>query len=123
MTESETTKTTYTGSCHCGAVRYEVTMAPPAKVYACNCSICSRAGWLLAFAPASDFRLLAGESELVDYQFGKKHLHHLFCRVCGVRSFSRGVGHSGPTVALNARCIDGLDATKLPTELFDGASR
>src|SRR5436189_6090671 len=90
---SETTS--YQGSCHCGAVRYEVTMAPPEKAYACNCSICLRAGWLLAFTPAGAFRLLAGESELADYQFGKRHAHHVFCRTCGVRSFSRGTDGSG----------------------------
>jgi hypothetical protein len=119
---SETPNKTYRGSCHCGAVRYEVAMQPPEKVYACNCSICSRTGWLLAFAPASDFRLLAGEGDLVDYQFGKKQLHHLFCRTCGVRSFSRGTGKGGPSVALNTRCIEGFDATGIPVEAFDGAS-
>src|SRR5262249_43928156 len=71
---------TYEGSCHCGAVRYEVTMAPPEKAFACNCSICSRAGWLLAFVPEETFRLVSGESALEDYQFGKKHIHHYFCR-------------------------------------------
>jgi hypothetical protein len=114
---------TYQGSCHCGAVRYEVTMAPPAKAYACNCSICSRAGWLLAFTPADAFRLLAGEGALADYQFGKRHTHHLFCRTCGVRAFSRGADGSGKaTVAVNLRCVSGLNAPSLPVETFDGAS-
>jgi hypothetical protein len=119
MTETQS----YAGSCHCGAVRYEVTMAPPQKAFACNCSICSRAGWLLAFVPEESFRLLAGEGELGDYQFGKKHIHHVFCRTCGVRSFSRGAGKDGKTTfAVNVRCLAGLDATALPVETFDGAS-
>ena len=50
----------YTGSCHCGAVRYQVAMAPPAKAFACNCSICSRNGWLLTFVDEAAFTLTAG---------------------------------------------------------------
>jgi hypothetical protein len=115
--------TTYQGSCLCGAVRFTVTMAPPEKAYACNCSICRRAGWLLAFLPGRDFAQTSGKDLLTDYQFGKKHLHHTFCRVCGIRAFSNGLDPKGnPTVAVNLRCLDGFDATKLPVETFDGAS-
>jgi len=53
---------TYEGSCHCGAVRYQVTMAPPEKAYACNCSICARAGWLLAFVPEADSESSPGKT-------------------------------------------------------------
>jgi len=115
--------TTYQGSCHCGAVRFQVTMAPPEKGFACNCSICGRAGWLLAFVPGAAFALEQGGDALTDYQFGKKALHHTFCRVCGVRPFSRGQAKDGsPTVAINLRCLQGLDAAKLPVQTFDGAS-
>ncbi|HVY46708.1 MAG TPA: GFA family protein [Minicystis sp.] len=115
--------TTYEGSCHCGAVRYAVTMAPPEKAMSCNCSICSRNGWLLTFVPRSAFELRTGEDALQDDQFGKKHIHHLFCRTCGVRSFSRGAGPGGQEmVAVNLRCLAGLDATALPVQTFDGAS-
>jgi hypothetical protein len=118
---SETT--TYEGSCHCGAVKFNVTMAPPTKAYACNCSMCRRAGWLLAFTSADQVSITSGESELTDYQFGKKHIHHLFCRTCGVRSFSRGKDKQGKeTMAVNMRCLTGLDPTTLPVESFDGAS-
>lgn len=96
-------------------------MAPPAKAFACNCSICSRAGWLLAFTPTTTFRLLAGQESLSDYQFGKKHIHHLFCRTCGVRSFSRGSDDKGnESVAINLRCLQGIDPTGLPVQTFDG---
>jgi len=118
-----TTPQTYSGSCHCGAVRYDIVMAPPEKAFACNCSICSRAGWLLAFAPASAFHLVSGEGEVTDYQFNKKNSHHFFCKTCGVRSFSRGKGKDGADwMAVNLRCLAGIDATKLPVESFDGAS-
>jgi hypothetical protein len=112
------------GSCHCGAVRYEVTFERPTKAIACNCSICSRAGWLLAFVPQTAFRLITGEDALTDYQFGVMKSHHPFCKTCGVRAFSRGTDEMGkPRVAVNLRCVAGIDATKLPGEVIDGASR
>jgi hypothetical protein len=113
---------TFQGGCHCGAVRYEVTLEPPTKAFACNCSICSRTGWLLAFAPDESFKLVGGEDALRDYQFAKKNTHHLFCTTCGIRSFSKGKGPDGKMmVAVNLRCLAELDPTGLPVETFDGA--
>ena len=98
-------------------------MAAPEKAFSGNCSICSRAGWLLAFVPAESFRLLAGESAVRDYQFGKHSLHHYFCPTCGIRSFSRGEKPDGEQmVAINLRCLTGLDATKLAVETYDCAA-
>lgn len=111
---------TFTGSCHCGNVRWEADMDPPEKAYAGNCSICSRAGWLLSFVPDAQFRLVAGEGQVRDYQFAKKNTHHFFCANCGVRSFSRGKSSKGEAVtALNLRCIPELDVAGLPVESFD----
>src|SRR6266568_2346176 len=81
--------TTYTGGCHCGTVRYRATMKLEGAV-TCNCSICSKTGSMLAFVPAAQFELTAGADALTDYQWGKKKIHHLFCKRCGVRSFARG---------------------------------
>jgi hypothetical protein len=114
--------TTHTGGCHCGSVRYEVT-ADLGRVVECNCSICGKTGSLLAFAPADQFRLLAGAGSLSDYQFAKRQIHHLFCAACGIRSFARGVGSDGkPMVAVNVRCLDGVDLAKLRVTPFDGRS-
>jgi hypothetical protein len=113
----------YEGSCHCGAVKFEATMPPPAKAYACNCSICSRAGWLLAFVKDDAFQLVQGKDALTDYQFAKKKTHHVFCKTCGVRAYSHGTDKDGKkTMAINLRCVANLDATSLPVETFDGAS-
>jgi hypothetical protein len=110
----------YEGGCHCGAVRYRVTLALEQAI-TCNCSICAKTGTALAFAPASRFTLERGEDVLTDYQFGKKRLHHLFCSRCGVRSFARGTGRDGaPIVALNVRCLDGVDLAAVPTKQYDG---
>jgi hypothetical protein len=111
---------TYLGSCHCGAVRFEVTTAL-SKVISCNCSICSRAGHLLTFVPADQFKLLSGEGAQTDYRFGKEHIHHLFCSTCGVRSFGAGVGPGGAEMrSINVRCLEGVDIDRLEVTAFDG---
>lgn len=42
---------TYDASCHCGNVKFSLTLSPPLeegyKVLNCNCSICRRSGYLL----------------------------------------------------------------------------
>src|SRR4051794_16362280 len=80
----------YTGSCHCGKVRYAATVDLSQPVISCNCSMCGRTGSLLAFVPASAFTLQSGEDSLTDYLFNKHAIHHLFCKVCGIKSFARG---------------------------------
>jgi hypothetical protein len=113
---------TYTGGCHCGAVRYRVTTAL-GDAMTCNCSICSKTGTMLVFVPATRFELTSGADALTDYQFGKKKLHHLFCRHCGIRSFVRGAMPDGtPTVAVNVRCLDEIDLDAVRTYRHDGRS-
>lgn len=112
---------THTGSCHCGAVRFETTV-DLGQTISCNCSICRRSGMVLSFVPTADFKLVSGEESLSDYQFGNKVIHHLFCKTCGVRSFGRGKGPDGrEMVAVNVRCLDGVDVDALTPVKFDGA--
>jgi hypothetical protein len=112
----------YSGGCHCGQVRYDVT-TDLSNVMACNCSICVKRGALWTFVPAESFALRAGADDLVDYQFNKKVIHHLFCSECGVGSFSRGVGPGGKEmIAINVRCLDGVDLAALNPTPFDGRS-
>ncbi len=113
---------THTGGCHCGAVRYRVQMDLSQPVISCNCSICGKTGTMLAFVPADSFTLEKGEESLTDYTFNRAVIHHLFCKVCGVRSFARGAGPQGPAVAINTRCLDDVDLTKLTVQHFDGKS-
>jgi hypothetical protein len=113
---------THRGSCHCGKVRYEVT-ADLAQVLACNCTICRKRGALWTYVEPAQFKLLAGADELVDYQFNKKIIHHLFCRTCGVSSFARGQGADGSEgIGINVRCLDDVDPASLETVAFDGRS-
>ena len=111
--------TTYRGGCHCGAVRYRVDLDLSKPVTQCNCSICSRTGTLLSFAPASSFTLEKGEDSLTDYQFKRKHIHHVFCKVCGVHPFYSP--RSDPDkVDVNVRCLDDIDLAAIAPKRFDG---
>jgi hypothetical protein len=108
------------GSCHCGAVKYRVNLDLEKPVMECNCSICSRQGTQLAFVTPDKFTLEHGEDQQTEYKFNKHVISHLFCKTCGVKSFARGVGPQGPMVAINVRCLDGYDPTRLSVKQFDG---
>jgi hypothetical protein len=116
-------KKTYQGSCHCGAVRFEADLDLAQDTFRCNCTICFKSRAWLAAAPASSFRLLAGEANLRDYQFGPKRIHHRFCATCGVRPFSHGIdGKGNVSYAVRVNCLDGVDAQAFaaaPVRYFD----
>ena len=82
-------KKTYNGSCHCGAVRFEASIDLSGETSKCNCSICTKGRFWKTMVPADEFRLLQGEDNLSDYQFGRKAIHHFFCKTCGIKPFGR----------------------------------
>ena len=117
---------TYTGSCHCGAVRFEADVDISAGTGKCNCTICTKMRlWSVDAAPEV-FRLIAGQSELTDYQGANPVAHHLFCRNCGVRPFEwvDTPNMSGSKYYnLNVACLDGVDIDELmsaPVTFYDG---
>ena len=111
---------TYRGSCHCGAVSFEIE-ADLSQLVRCNCSICSKKGSLHTRVPPQRFKLMAGADDLALYQFNKKIAKHYFCRHCGIHPYLRP--RSTPDLyAINVRCLDDLDADSGDYEvtLFDG---
>jgi hypothetical protein len=111
------------GGCHCGAVRYSVEIDPTAEAITCNCSMCGRSGSYLQFVSPAQFTLEKGDDNLTSYKFNKHVIDHVFCKTCGIKSFARGKGAKGDMVAINVRCLDGVNAFDVPTKQFDGRSR
>jgi len=112
---------TYHGGCQCGAVTFDVDIDLDHTI-TCNCSRCKKMGFVLAFTPAGNFRLTAGENAQADYRFNTGKIAHLFCRTCGVQSFGRGEKDGQALVAINVNCLDGVDARALASTPVDGAS-
>jgi hypothetical protein len=110
---------TLKGGCHCGAVRFEVDISENSELWHCNCSICELTGFEHLIVDREGFRLLSGEERLTEYRFNTGVARHLFCSVCGIKSFyvprSHPMGYS-----VNARCIEGRPFATAPRRDFDG---
>ena len=112
-------KVPHAGSCHCGRVTFEVRAPADLELLDCNCSMCSRSGYLHLIVPAADFRLLAGDGDLVEYRFGTRTARHLFCRRCGVKAFY--VPRSHPDgFSVNFNCLDRTTIKSFRVLPFDG---
>lgn len=110
---------TFLGGCHCGAVRFEVDVAAEPELSLCNCSICDMTGFLHLIVPRAQFRLTSGRDALSSYRFNTGVAEHLFCSVCGVKSFY--VPRSHPDgYSVNARCLDGHPLAEVEPRPFDG---
>nr|WP_231746475.1 GFA family protein [Sphingobium baderi] len=88
----------------------------------CNCSHCSRKGFVLTFVPADQFTLDSGADKLTDYQFYKHNITHRFCAICGTQSFAEGKSLDGPIRAINLCCVPEVDIDTLKINRVDGAS-
>ena len=108
----------YKGSCHCKAVTFEVEAPEQLEVDDCNCSICSKSGFLHLIVPLSKFTLLSGEEALSTYTFNTGVAKHTFCKMCGVKPFY--TPRSNPDgMCVNARCLD-TPARSISITPFDG---
>ena len=108
----------YKGGCHCGAVRFEVYAPEIVTCQECNCSICSKSGYLHLIVPRSKFNLVKGQENLVTYTFGTGVAQHMFCKTCGIKSFY--VPRSNPDgYDVNVRCLD-TQPREVVIESFDG---
>jgi hypothetical protein len=112
---------THEGSCHCGKTAYAFEGDPITEALECNCSLCARKGMLMHFVPASLFTLKTPRENLTTYKFNKHVIDHHFCPACGIASFSEAVDPKGnKMVAINVRCVDGVDPQALAIKHFNG---
>lgn len=110
------------GSCHCGDVAFEVE-GEPAEANECNCSHCSRKGYLLWFVPRAKVAVDAARDSMATYRFNKHAIDHRFCRRCGCAPFGLGKAPDGTEMAaINVRCIEGIDLAAIKRVPVDGRS-
>jgi hypothetical protein len=112
----------YKGGCHCGKTTFDVD-GEIDQVAECNCSICSKKGYLLWAVPRSSVHLHSPVSDLSIYTFNKHHIRHHFCPTCGAAPFGMGTdGKGNEMAAINVRCLEGVDPAALKKVAFDGRS-
>lgn len=118
---TQSTPKVHRGTCHCGAVQYEATVALE-QVTRCNCSICTKTAWLGAMMKPEAFRLIQGEADLGSYEWGHKVSQRHFCKHCGVQVFGKGSlpELGGAFVSINVYTLDGIEVHDLPVVWWDG---
>jgi len=113
----------YTGSCHCGQVKYEVEGELKGAM-ACNCSMCQRKGSLLWFVPRDAMHLLTPEENASTYLFNKHLIKHRFCPTCGIHPYGEGTDPQGNRMAaINVRCLEGIELESVAVTHYDGRSK
>ena len=112
------------GTCHCGAVRFEVDLEEGlSNLRRCNCSLCRRKGAIMASVPIERLRVVAGIDKLTLYQWNTRQARHYFCSVCGI--YTHHQRRSNPReYGFNVACIDSVDPFALgPIAVGDGAAQ
>lgn len=112
------------GSCHCGQIAFDVEGQPTGAIE-CNCTYCSRKGLLLWFVPREQFHLSTADTSQTTYQFNRHMIEHRFCPQCGCQAFAYGTNPKTgeATVAVNVRCLEGVDLLTIERKPFDGLNR
>ncbi|KAH8697443.1 Mss4-like protein [Talaromyces proteolyticus] len=116
---------TYTGHCHCAAVKYTFTISPgleEQELVSCNCSYCSTTGALLLYPKTTDFSFTDGADNLTEYRFATGSIEHLFCKVCGTNMTAKSLveGAFSGIQAVNARTLDGIDLENMKVKKVNG---
>lgn len=110
---------TYQGSCHCGAVRFQIETDFP-ELTTCDCSICRRKNALMVKVHEGQFKLLSGEDSLTEYQFHTHTARHFFCKTCGIYPFHRK-RVTPDYFGVNMFCLEGFDPAGIPVRATVGA--
>lgn len=112
---------THKGSCHCGAVSFEVEAPDDIKANECSCSICKACGFVHLIIEKDDFKLLTGENDITTYSFNTRTAKHTFCKHCGVKSFYTPRSHPNG-YSINVNCLDLSTFNSIKYGKFDGAN-
>jgi hypothetical protein len=111
----------HSGSCHCGKIAYDFESDPITAGMECNCSMCGRKGSILHFIPQAAFTLKTPKENVATYRFNKHVINHNFCPDCGIAPFSDGTDPKGnKMVAINLRCVEGVDPRSLDIKFYNG---
>ncbi|MFL6849935.1 MAG: GFA family protein [Sphingomicrobium sp.] len=99
---------TMSGSCHCGAVRFTVTLTEGfASARRCTCSICRMRGAVAVTSTPADFRITAGDDNVATYRFNTRTAEHHFCSSCGI--YTHHKRRSNPNqLGVNVACLEGV---------------
>ena len=116
------TEILHPGSCHCGAVRWQMRLPAHVTGSRCNCSICTKTAMTGTSGKPEAFRLLSGEDNLSMYEWGGKISRRYFCKTCGVHCFARGhlAELGGDYVSVNLNALDDVDTSTMPMIYWDG---
>lgn len=114
----------HTGSCHCGALKFQVDVDLSQGAIRCNCTICTKLALLVAHTKPENLKLItpASEADLGLYQFARKYSKYFFCKKCGAHCYSRyniPEINSGDMVRVNVNCLDDVDPMTLKVGYLD----
>ena len=108
----------YQGSCHCRAITFEVEAPEILKVEECNCSVCSKSGFIHLIVPLSKFKLLSSDEAISTYTFNSGVAKHTFCKYCDIKPFY--TPRSNPDgIDINLNCLD-TKPVQVNITSFDG---
>lgn len=107
------------GSCHCGAVRFEVVVDATAGTR-CNCSVCTKTYVTGARGTLGSLRILKGEDDLSGYKTASATRH--FCKHCGIHLWGDGyvAEIGGDFLSVNLNALDDIDLGEIRIGYFDG---
>ncbi|WP_240913806.1 GFA family protein [Sphingomonas sp. HDW15A] len=96
------------GACHCGAVRFVVTLSDGLKTARrCTCSYCRMRGAVAVSAELGGLTITQGDHALATYQFNTGIAKHHFCSKCGI--YTHHQRRSNPSqYGVNVACLEGV---------------
>lgn len=120
---SSSAPVTLNGACHCGAVKFTVTLTQGfASARRCTCSICRMRGAVAVTSTPADFRITQGQDLVATYRFNTRTAEHHFCSTCGI--YTHHKRRSNPNqLGVNAACLEGVSPFDFPEVIVHDGNR